>query len=406
MQPPPSRNVDTRILIQPSFVMHSGPSRVFQVYVPATDNARFNEIEEHYKRNGRYCGICGTWKLNLNSHIIDQHSGSKHAVIYNGEATRDKTKSLLQRRRDRRSKETFPPKLLALVRQMKNSLPPLVRHFGGRFEKGPLQGQEVTGLPQFFEKSSGRLKSCYMDLVQGTEVHPQTRSKARRACNIPPAGSFRNKLWIGGSGLSVVTMVSTNVWTPDKYPDWTGPPGFLAGEDPTWIPCDLPQCAFCTRSVCDCIREKVRREVPRIREAPNMGEGVWATSDYEKGEFLGELVGELAPIDYHTDGWAADLSRNDLSPKGDDVAWCQVYTRYMGNWVRKVNHSCEPNCAFVSFNISGRWRLMLQASRQIKRNSWILADYGQDYWTDGRRCLCGSDQCISRLGADVARHPQ
>ncbi|KAG7428722.1 putative AC transposase [Fusarium oxysporum f. sp. raphani] len=191
-----------------------------------------------------------------------------------------------------------------------------------------------------------------------------------------------------------VSSWSGLVWTP--RPDQTRPFRSL----------DLPQCAFCTRSVCDCIREKVRREVPRIREAPNMGEGVWATSDYETGEFLGELVGELAPIDYHTDGWAADLSRNDLSPKGDDVAWCQIYTRYMGNWVRKVNHSCEPNCAFVSFNISGRWRLMLQASRQIKRNSWILADYGQDYWTDGRRCLCGSDQCISRLGADVARHPQ
>jgi hypothetical protein len=137
-----------------------------------------------------------------------------------------------------------------------------------------------------------------------------------------------------------------------------------------------------------------------------MGEGVWARSDYEIGEFLGELVGELAPIGYYTDGWAADLSRNDLSPDGDDVAWCQVYPRYMGNWVRKVNHSCEPNCSFESWNISGRWRVMLRASRQIKRDSWILVDYGQDYWTEGRRCLCGSDQCISGQGVDVARHPQ
>jgi hypothetical protein len=60
--------------------MRSTPSRV-QAYVPATDNARFNEIDEHYKRNGRQCGICGEWKLNLNFHILDRHSGSMHAVV-------------------------------------------------------------------------------------------------------------------------------------------------------------------------------------------------------------------------------------------------------------------------------------------------------------------------------------
>lgn len=41
-----------------------------------------------------------------------------------------------------------------------------------------------------------------------------------------------------------------------------------------------------------------------------MGQGDWATVDYERGELLGELVGELAPIDHYTD---------------------QVYPRYMGN---------------------------------------------------------------------------
>lgn len=218
-----------------------------------------------------------------------------------------------------------------------------------------------------------------------------------------PAQPFPNKSWFRGSGFGVVTVLSTNVWTPDKYPDWTGPPGFLAGQDPTWIPKHLPQCAFCKSSVCDCIHKKVRRDVPRIKETPNMGEGVWARTDYEIGEFLGELVGELAPIGYYTDGWAADLSRDDLSPGGKEVIWCQVYPRYMGNWVRKVNHSCESNCIFESWNISGRWRVMLRATRQIKRGSWILVNYGEDYWAENHRCLCGSHYCVSDRDSGTRR---
>ncbi|KAK7592433.1 hypothetical protein V3481_007051 [Fusarium oxysporum f. sp. vasinfectum] len=138
-----------------------------------------------------------------------------------------------------------------------------------------------------------------------------------------PAQPFPNKSWFRGSDFKVTTSISTNVWTPDKYPNWKGPPGFLVGQDPTWIPGHLRQCAFCTRSVCNCIHKQVRQEKPSIVDTVNMGEGAWATTDYKRGEFLGELVGELAPIDYYTDGWAADLSRDDLSPGGKEVTWCQ-----------------------------------------------------------------------------------
>ncbi|KAM0362963.1 hypothetical protein ACHAO7_011599 [Fusarium culmorum] len=43
-----------------------------------------------------------------------------------------------------------------------------------------------------------------------------------------------------------------------------------------------------------------------------MGEGVWANTNYEAGEFLGELVGEIAPVGCYKDGWAADVVRYDL----------------------------------------------------------------------------------------------
>ncbi|CAJ0552471.1 Ff.00g005490.m01.CDS01 [Fusarium sp. VM40] len=152
-----------------------------------------------------------------------------------------------------------------------------------------------------------------------------------------PAQPFPNKSWYRGSDLKVITLILTNVWTPDKYPDWKGPPGFLAGLDPTWIPSHLRQCAFCEAVVCSCIYTIVRQDGPSIKATPNMGEGAWAGTDYEAGEFLGELVGEIAPIGYYTDGWAADLSRDDLSPDGKNVVWCQIYPRYMGNWYSTTN---------------------------------------------------------------------
>ncbi|KAF5528779.1 histone-lysine n-methyltransferase H3 lysine-36 H4 lysine-20 specific [Fusarium phyllophilum] len=251
--------------------------------------------------------------------------GSKHALITNSEVTRDKRKYILQRLKHERLKASLPPRLQALVRQMRESRPAKIRHSGGYFLNGPLRDQEVAGLPQFFEKS-GRLKQCYIDIVNKPEFSLRSQDIVQRTCNMSPAQPFPNKSWFRGSDLKVTTLVSTNVWTPDKYPDWKGPPGFLAGQDPTWIPSHL--------------RQFVRQDVPAIRKTTSMGDGAWAETDYEAGELVGELVGEIAPIGTYTDGWAADLSRDDLSPDGENVVWCQVYPRYIGNWVRKVNHSC------------------------------------------------------------------
>ncbi|KAF5725256.1 histone-lysine n-methyltransferase H3 lysine-36 H4 lysine-20 specific [Fusarium mundagurra] len=351
-----------------------------QAYEQVTDNVKFKQLDQNYKLNGRQCGICGDWKISLNRHILTQHSGSMHALISNGEATRDKRRYILQSLRNERLKASFSPELIDLVRQMKESQPAKVRYFGGRFLRGPLGGQEVSGMPQFFERSSGRLKYCYMDLINPSKISSSSRKIAKRTCNMSPAQPFPNKSWFRGSDFQVTTSISTNIWTPDKYPNWKGPPGFLIGQDPTWIPGHLRQ---------------FRQEIPSIVDTGNMGEGAQATTDYKRGEFLGELVGELAPIGYYTDGWAADLSRDDLSPGGKEVTWCQVYPRYMGNWVRKVNHSCESNCKFESWNISGRWRVMLRATHQIKCNSWILVNYGEEYWAENHACLCGSRYCIS-----------
>jgi hypothetical protein len=46
-------------------------------------------------------------------------------------------------------------------------------------------------------------------------------------------------------------------------------------------------------------------------------------------------------------------------PDLDDEPVTQIYSKGMGNWVRKVNHSCRPSAKFREMQISGWWRMMI-----------------------------------------------
>jgi hypothetical protein len=84
---------------------------------------------------------------------------------------------------------------------------------------------------------------------------------------------------------------------------------------------------------------------------------------YHKGQILGELVGEFAPLDTYNNGWPMEFARPDL----DDAPVGQIYPREIGNWVRKVNHSCRPSAEFRVMKISGSWRQMLVAIQDISQ---------------------------------------
>lgn len=55
----------------------------------------------------------------------------------------------------------------------------------------------------------------------------------------------------------------------------------------------------------------------------------WTQIVYRKGQVLGELLGELVPLDTHQDGWAMEFVRPDFN----DEPIAQIYTKDMGNWV-------------------------------------------------------------------------
>jgi hypothetical protein len=164
-------------------------------------------------------------------------------------------------------------------------------------------------------------------------------------------------------------------------------------QSPAWVPpsdklCDL--CDLCEiDKICNCITTCLPQNMPRITNEAGKGQGVRVVgTTYQKGQILGELVGEFAPLDTYNDGWPMEFKRPDLA---DAVA--QIYPKRKGNWVRKVNHSCNPSAEFRVMKISGCWRQMLVAIQDISHTSEVTAFCGRHYMK-GKECLC--DLCTSQ----------
>jgi hypothetical protein len=102
-----------------------------------------------------------------------------------------------------------------------------------------------------------------------------------------------------------------------------------------------------------------------------------------KGQILEEFRGEVVPLDTYRDPWAMEFRIPDL----DDEPVTQIYSKEMGNWVRKVNYSCRPSAEFREMQISGWWRMMLVAIEDISHNNEIMASCGRGF-LQGNRCLC------------------
>jgi hypothetical protein len=316
-------------------------------------------------------------------------------------ATYDVAKALDMKLRQKGREEHHDPHELELVGKMYRSRPSKVRYSGGMFNGGDLAFQTVAGNHRYFE-SSGRIKRCYVDMVKATTLtQTPTRRIPKRTCNLPVPASYMNPNWDRAPAGESYIDIPMNLWTPSKYTNWQEM-ALAKGQRPTSIPQGIRQCIFCNyddekRPACHCLLKRVSPAKPRIcPTGDGMGEGVRATRTYEKGELLGELVGDIAPLGQFSDGWAAVLERDDLPGlAGEMTAWCLIHPRYTGNWVRKVNHSCQPNCLFESMPISGNWRVMLKAIKRVDEGSWILVSYGDEYWqSPGCRCICGSENCI------------
>nr|MDZ8063522.1 SET domain-containing protein [Nostoc sp. EkiNYC01] len=205
--------------------------------------------------------------------------------------------------------------------------------------------------------------------------------------------------------LKVVPSAPDDLYAKGNYPDWPKPQEWpsewewRSPVDPiSFLKPNGRQCDMCVEATCHCI-DLAPRAMPRIKYYGTKGRGLQAVADrpgqiaYQKGEMIGQLLGELAPLDTYDDGWALELARSD-HPSRPSV--CQIYCKMKGNYFRLLNHDCDSNAAFTGRVISGQFRSIVTAKREIRDGDEITVDYGREYWR-GRKCLC--DTCRLRESA-------
>eukprot|EP00657_Telonema_sp_P-1_P001946 TRINITY_DN14739_c0_g1_i1.p1 TRINITY_DN14739_c0_g1~~TRINITY_DN14739_c0_g1_i1.p1 ORF type:complete len:340 (-),score=63.09 TRINITY_DN14739_c0_g1_i1:167-1186(-) len=76
---------------------------------------------------------------------------------------------------------------------------------------------------------------------------------------------------------------------------------------------------------------------------------------------------------------------------------------------RFVNHSCEPNCQTIIWQVGGEKRAGIFALKDIKAGTELTYDYDFDYLkgaTDKCVCYCGAPNCSGMIGVKKAADPK
>lgn len=173
-----------------------------------------------------------------------------------------------------------------------------------------------------------------------------------------------------------------------------------------YIECIGPTCSFNKEYVnCDntedCGNRRLRfRQVAKVRpkREPSKGWGLKTLQAIWKGDLVQEYVGEVIHEEVmlsRLNNWAKEHPYNQdyyiMKMMGD---W-YIDARYMGNLSRFMNHSCEPNCHLVPFNVGGYMRIAIIALKDIQVGEYLTYSYRFES-TDlpGKfTCRCGAPSC-------------
>ena len=195
------------------------------------------------------------------------------------------------------------------------------------------------------------------------------------------------------SCLRPVRTTEEIIYHKNAYPDWPRPeywPDDLDWPaDPTSLPPGEIQCTECDQSECNCASRRPEIQ-PRIRIYEGKGRGLQAVAReaghiaYPKGVRLGWLTGELAPPNTHRNGRCYAMFRHDL-PFEPEVA--QINCGKISNIFGLMNHDCEPTASLVGKRVSGKYRVEVNARKDIRDGEEITIDYGPEFWEKGR-CPC------------------
>ena len=217
--------------------------------------------------------------------------------------------------------------------------------------------------------------------------------------NITTADIYQNGKLSAVFGI-LPSVDSGNVYHPERYPHWARPTRWPS-DWPSWPvdPTEATGCDLCeTETTCTCATQIFPPVTPRIKRYAK-GLGLQAVSlhpgqtAYNKGDWIGELTGELVPVNSNEDAkWLADIIRTDIEPS---VSVCKLYCGRRGNCFRLLNHSCRPSAKLLSLKLSSRLILVIQAMKDIADGSEITISYGKDFFGSGCLCeFCQKECCV------------
>lgn len=176
-----------------------------------------------------------------------------------------------------------------------------------------------------------------------------------------------------------------------------------------------------------CVRNKVNRKntVPKKTTAPAHapikgrriqtrrsgvhGKGVFALTDFAKGETIIEYVGEVI-------SWKEALRRHPHDPTDPNHTFYfhidekhVIDAKYGGNSSRWINHSCKPSCQPDEED----GRVFIKAIRDIKAGEELNYDYGlviDAPLTQALKleypCWCGAKKCRGTLLSSTSEFPK
>ena len=125
----------------------------------------------------------------------------------------------------------------------------------------------------------------------------------------------------------------------------------------------------------------------------DVGYGLFAEEDISPGALISEYAGIVQPGEDLVP--EAEMEERDFET---DYSWdypdawyedqlYEVNALRMGNELRYVNHSFEPNLAVEHCLLDNRWVIFFVASSFIPAGTQLTVDYGEEYWSGGFREL-------------------
>ncbi len=132
-----------------------------------------------------------------------------------------------------------------------------------------------------------------------------------------------------------------------------------------------------------------------------IGYGLFAHQDLDKGEYVGEYTGTVRRHDYLHPNFNSYCFH--YPTRFFSAQYTYIDALYEGNSLRFLNHSNRPNLQPRCLFDRGLLHLVFFAKKTIRSGEQLTFDYGKDYWKIRRNqaeLVCGS---VEQVGVALGR---